>query len=111
MKSKWAFAACVCCPLAALSACRQDMHNQPKYKPLAASDFFGDGRSSRPVIEDTVARGHLRLDEARFTGKINGRIVDAFPFTITRGGHPARPGAIQCVLLAVSWPRLAMGRG
>jgi mono/diheme cytochrome c family protein len=65
-------------------ACRQDMHNQPKYKPLAASTFFGDGRASRPVIEDTVARGHLRLDDARFTGKVNGADIEAFPFPITR---------------------------
>ena len=65
-------------------ACRLDMHNQPRYKPLAASTFFGDGRSSRPVIEDTVARGHMRLDEARFTGKLNGADVNAFPFNITR---------------------------
>ncbi len=67
-----------------IAGCRQDMHNQPKYKPLAASNFFGDGRASRPVIEDTVARGHLRLDDARFTGKVNGVDVDAFPFPITR---------------------------
>ena len=60
------------------------MHNQPRYKPLAASGFFGDGRSARPVIEDTVARGHMQLDEARFTGKVNGAEVNAFPFQITR---------------------------
>jgi mono/diheme cytochrome c family protein len=60
------------------------MHNQPKFKPLAESDFFGDGRSARPVIEGTVARGHLRLDSARFTGKVNNADVDSFPFTITR---------------------------
>lgn len=64
--------------------CRQDMHNQPRYKPLAATDFFGDGRSARPIIADTVARGHLTLDEARFTGKVNGVDVDTFPFPITR---------------------------
>ena len=64
-------------------ACRQDMHNQPRYKPLAETDFFGDGRSARPLIADTVARGHLRLDAARFTGKVNGADVDYFPFPIT----------------------------
>jgi mono/diheme cytochrome c family protein len=69
---------------AGLSACRQDMHNQPRYKPLAATDFFGDGRSARPVIEDTVARGHLRLNDARYTGKVNGKDVETFPFPITR---------------------------
>jgi mono/diheme cytochrome c family protein len=78
--------ACVilCTALMFVGGCRQDMHNQPKFKPLAASDLFGDGRASRPVIEDTVARGHMRLDDARFTGKVNGLDVDAFPFPITR---------------------------
>ena len=44
--------------------CRQDMHDQPKYKPLRASRFFDDGRASRPLVEGTVARGHLHEDEA-----------------------------------------------
>ncbi len=66
------------------SACRQDMHNQPKYKPLAATDFFGDRRASRPTIPDTVARGQLHLDEARYTGKLNGKDVTAIPIQITR---------------------------
>ncbi len=70
--------------LLATGACRQDMHNQPKYKPLAESTFFGDGRASRPVIADTVSRGHLRIDDARFTGKTNGLEVAAFPFPMTR---------------------------
>jgi mono/diheme cytochrome c family protein len=70
--------------LLALLGCRQDMHNQPRYKPLAATDFFGDGRSARPVVEGTVARGHLRIDAARYTGKIGDQPVDVFPFAITR---------------------------
>ena len=67
-----------------LVGCRQDMHNQPRYKPLAASTFFEDGRSARPVIQGTVARGHMRLDAARFTGKAGGQDVTEFPFPITR---------------------------
>lgn len=35
-------------------ACRQDMHDQPKYKPLAASRFFSDGRSARQLVEGTA---------------------------------------------------------
>ena len=66
------------------TACRQDMQDQPRYKPFAATDFFGDGRSARSTIDDTVARGQLHLDEARYTGKVNGADVDAFPFAITR---------------------------
>ena len=64
--------------------CRQDMHNQPRYKPLAATEFFGDGRSARPAVEGTVARGHLRIDKARYTGKDNGMDITEFPFPITR---------------------------
>jgi len=67
-----------------LLGCRQDMHNQPRYKPLAGTDFFGDGRSARPVVEGTVARGQLRIDGARYTGKVDGQDVDVFPFPITK---------------------------
>jgi len=66
------------------TACRQDMHNQPRYKPFAATPFFGDGRSERPTIADTVARGQLHLDQARYTGKENGKDVESFPIQITR---------------------------
>jgi mono/diheme cytochrome c family protein len=38
-------------------ALRQDMADQPKNRPLSESDFFADGRSGRPLIENTVARG------------------------------------------------------
>ena len=67
-----------------LAGCRIDMHVQPRYDPLEKSTFFPDGRSARPVIPDTVARGHLRQDELLYTGKVNGQTVDQFPFQITR---------------------------
>jgi cytochrome c553 len=66
------------------TACRQDMHDQPRYKPLAAADFFGDGRAARPAIDDTVARGQLQIDGPRYTGKENGKDIDYFPIQITR---------------------------
>ena len=66
-----------------VSACRQDMHDQPRYKPLAGTEFFGDGRSARPVVDGTVARGQLRIDSARYAGKVDGQLVDVFPFPIT----------------------------
>ena len=40
-----------------IAACRQDMHDTPRYEPLEASSFFGDGRSSRVPVVNTVARG------------------------------------------------------
>jgi mono/diheme cytochrome c family protein len=77
--------ATVALALAAATACRQDMHDQPKYIPLRPSDFFGDGRSERPLIDGTVARGHLDDDAAYYTGKgADGKFVDDFPFPVTR---------------------------
>ncbi len=72
--------------MAALSvACRQDMQDQPKYIPLRPSGFFADGRSERPLVEGTVARGHLDDDTAYYTGKgPDGKPLDTFPFTVTR---------------------------
>ena len=75
---------CLLGGMLATSACRQDMHDQPRYKPLAATNFFGDGRASRPAIEDTVARGQLHIDQARYTGKVDGKDVEAFPIQMTR---------------------------
>jgi hypothetical protein len=60
------------------------MHVQPRYNPLDSSTFFDDGRSARPVVPGTIARGHLRTDEAFYTGKVNGVEVSTFPFPITR---------------------------
>ena len=64
------------------AGCRQDMHNQPKYKPLRASEFFRDGSSARPLVDGTIARGTLQEDEAFFTGKSAGQLVREMPFAI-----------------------------
>ena len=68
--------------LGLVSGCRQDMHNQPKYRGLRASAFFADGASARPLVEGTVARGTLQEDEAFFTGKVDKVTVKEFPFPI-----------------------------
>lgn len=65
------------------AACRQDMHDQPKYGPLRASTFFADGSSARPLPAGTVARGQLREDSLLYTGKIGDEPVDQFPFPVT----------------------------
>jgi mono/diheme cytochrome c family protein len=79
-----ALAALAAISMTMAAGCRQDMQVQPKYKPLDPSGFFGDGRSARPPVPGTVARGELRINEAMYTGKVNGVAVDAFPFPITR---------------------------
>lgn len=58
---------------------RQDMANQPKNKPLSPSDFFDDGRSERPLVENTVARGSL-ADDALLVPKDS----NAFPLPVNR---------------------------
>jgi mono/diheme cytochrome c family protein len=63
-------------------ACRQDMHDQPKYRPLRSSAFFGDHLSARPVVAGTVPRGELRDDSLMYTGKTNGVDATVFPFRI-----------------------------
>jgi len=64
------------------SACRRDMHDQPKYIPLRESTFFADARSARPFVPGTIARGQLREDPLLYTGKINGADATVFPFPV-----------------------------
>jgi mono/diheme cytochrome c family protein len=69
---------------ATLGGCRQDMHDAPRYDPLEASTVFANGASAQPLVEGTVARGHLDDDELLYTGKMNGQVSPLFPFPITR---------------------------
>ena len=70
---------------AATMGCRQDMQDQPKYIPLRPTEFFTDGRSARPLIAGTIARGYLGDDTAFYTGKgADGKFVAEFPFPVTK---------------------------
>lgn len=63
----------------AVSGCA-DMKDQAHHEPLELNEFFADGRSSRPLVEGTVARGHLREDDAYFRGTdANGRFIARMP--------------------------------
>jgi cytochrome c len=69
----------------AAAGCRQDMHNQPKYRGLRPSTFFADGSSARPLVEGTIARGTLQTgDPAFFTGKVGDQPVAELPFPVTQ---------------------------
>ena len=62
----WLFA------LVALAGCEkqmQDMYDQPRYKPLAASHMFADGGASRPPVAGTQV--HAR---DTFSGSSSGRV-------------------------------------
>ncbi len=65
-------------------ACRQDMHDTPRYESYEASAFYADGRASRVAPTGTVARGWLREDEALYTGRANGELVAEFPFALSQ---------------------------
>jgi hypothetical protein len=57
---------------------RQDMANQPRQNPLSPSEFFADGRSERPAVENTVVRGSVQ-DDSLFVPKDS----NAFPLPIS----------------------------
>lgn len=58
------------------------MAEQPRYDPLEASQFFTDGQSARPLVENTVARGQLIEDEHSFSGISNDVPAKTFPFPV-----------------------------
>src|SRR5258708_1761948 len=66
-----------------LTGCAQQMAAQPRVDPLDASDFFADGQSARPLLPDTVARSNVRSDDLLYTGKLDGKVADVFPFAVT----------------------------
>ena len=68
---------------AAVTACRQDMHDQPKYRPFRESEIFADRRSARPLVSGTVARGTLREDTVLYTGKVGKDFVTEMPVEVT----------------------------
>src|SRR5271166_2604576 len=70
--------------VAAVSACRLDMHVQPRLNPLAQSDFFSDQRGARPLVDGTVARGQLHADTYFYTGRVDGSPGNYMPFPVTK---------------------------
>jgi len=61
-----------------------DMYDGQKIKPLEESPFFDNRLSARPLVEGTVPRGELRLDDHLHAGKVDGRLVATFPFSISK---------------------------
>ena len=60
------------------------MDDYGRVRPMEPSRVFPDGSSARSPVEGTVARGDARLDPHLYTGKINGKDADTFPFPITK---------------------------
>ncbi len=63
----------------------QDMDNQPKYKTQSPSPIFADGRSMRPPVAGTVARGHLEGDDHYDRGFTMSKEGDAWSVSYFKG--------------------------
>ena len=69
----------------AATACRQDMHDQPRYEPLQPAEIFADGRSARPLPAHTVARGTLNDTQPEFTGMdASGGFLGTIPMPLDK---------------------------
>lgn len=66
-----------------LAACRPDMANQPKAKPLSESDFFSNQANARPIPAHAVERGGARENAAFYTGRTDGTYVTQLPVKLT----------------------------
>src|SRR5579883_1497792 len=66
-----------------MNTLRQDMANQPKQNPLSPSTVFADGRSERPIVDNTVAHGSIQED-VLFVPKDS----NAFPLPLTTTTKP-----------------------
>jgi mono/diheme cytochrome c family protein len=69
--------------LLTLAGCREDMQEQPYYRPLTENNFYADKRSARPLVAGTVSREHLDADTYFYTGKVGTNDGDYMPFPVT----------------------------
>jgi mono/diheme cytochrome c family protein len=67
-----------CCTM----GCHRDMQDQPRYETYEASSFFTDGKSARPALPGTIARGALEDDDAFFRGRQGNEFVQQIPLEI-----------------------------
>lgn len=65
------------------AACRPDMANQPKAKPLSESDFFSNKANARPIPPHTIERGGAHENTEFYTGLTNGTYVTQLPVKLT----------------------------
>ncbi len=93
-----------CSSLAATAACRQDMHDQPKYRPLEASSFFADGSRLAPAAGRHRRARPAAGRHAALHRQGRRRPGDRVPVPGGRGGDGARAGGVRHLLRAL--PRL-----
>jgi mono/diheme cytochrome c family protein len=67
-----------------LTACMQQMADQPRYDPLQYSSFFPNGSSARPLPDGVIPHDYVTKDDLRDTGMIQGKPANRFPFPLDR---------------------------
>jgi hypothetical protein len=67
-----------------LAGCRQDMQNTPRANTFRPSPFYDDQLSARQPVWGTVAQSEYHTDDLLYTGMVNGRLSQVFPFPVTR---------------------------
>jgi hypothetical protein len=80
---RWTLASAALAMLVLATGCRQDMQDEPKMVPQRESTFFANGRSVRPQVEGTVARGQQDAEDYFHTGVIGNQVEDKMPFPVT----------------------------
>ncbi len=70
--------------LLAGAGCSPNMSEQPRYNPLAPSDFFADGRSARPPVPQTVPHSAGQPDKGFNSGRLKGEVIERLPVPVTR---------------------------
>ncbi|MEO6966684.1 MAG: cytochrome c, partial [Acidobacteriaceae bacterium] len=80
---RWTLGSAALAFLMLATGCRQDMQDQPKMIPQRESTFFANGRSVRPQVEGTVARGQQDTNDYFHTGISNQQAQDLMPFPVT----------------------------
>ena len=92
-----------------LAACEkqmQDMYDQPRYKPLAASPLFDDGGASRPPVPGSVVHargdfsatssGHLGTERAEQWARDERAATNPYPVTLELLKHGQAEFTIYC---------------
>ena len=74
----------VFCLALLLTSCTMTMRDQPRVDPYEPNAFFPKEQSAQLPVEDTVPYGEADVDDAYYTGQVDGQYVTEFPFEITR---------------------------
>lgn len=61
-----------------------NMDFQTHFKPQEENTFFQDGRSNRPLVPGTVARGFLNEDDHMYRGKVGSDFSKNLPMPLSR---------------------------